>query len=93
MSESANVSILSDLEQFINDQVATGAYASAEHVVREALERLRERDKTRATRGEELRQQIQVGVDQADAGECTPLDIGVIKQKARATWMRQQASQ
>ncbi len=93
MSESAYVSIPSDLEQFVSDQVATGAYTSAEHVVREALERLRERDKTRSTRIKDLRQQIQVGIDQSDAGECTPLDIEAIKQNARATWMQQQASQ
>ncbi|MDA1054563.1 MAG: type II toxin-antitoxin system ParD family antitoxin [Planctomycetota bacterium] len=93
MSDSASVSIPSDLEQFVNDQVATGAYTNAEHVVREALERLRERDRSRATRIEELRQQIQIGIDQADRGECTPLDIDAIKQKARATWTERQASQ
>jgi antitoxin ParD1/3/4 len=93
MSDSANVSIPSDLEQFVNDQVAAGAYSSAEHVVREALERLRERDKSRAARIEQFRREIQIGLAQADHGECTPLDIEAIKQASRATWARQQASQ
>ncbi|HRX81234.1 MAG TPA: type II toxin-antitoxin system ParD family antitoxin [Pirellulaceae bacterium] len=93
MSDSASISIPSDLEQFVNDQVASGAYTNAEHVVREALERMRERDKSRETRIEELRQQIQIGIDQADRGECTPLDIETIKQKARSAWAQQQASQ
>lgn len=93
MSNSASVSIPTDLEQFVNDQVAAGAYTNAEHVVREALERLRERDNSRSTRIEELRRQIQTGIEQADRGECTPLDIEAIKQKARAAWTQQQASQ
>ena len=93
MSNSASVSIPSDLEQFVYDQVAAGTYTSAEHVVREALERLRERDKSRIARIEELRQQIQIGIDQADRGECTPLDIEAIKRKARATWTERQVSQ
>jgi antitoxin ParD1/3/4 len=93
MSNSASVSIPSDLEQFVNDQVAAGAYANAEHVVREALERMRERDKSRDSRIEELRQQIQIGIDQADRGECTPLDIEAIKQEARSSWTKQQARQ
>ena len=93
MSNPASVSIPSDLKQFVNDQVATGAYMNAEHVVREALERLRERDQSRSARIEQLRREIQIGIDQADRGECTPLDIEAIKQAARATWTKQQASQ
>ena len=69
MANSARVSIPSDLEQFVNEQVAAGTYTSAEHVVREALERLRERNKSRAARIEELCKEIQIGIDQADSGE------------------------
>ncbi len=33
--------------------------------------------------------QIRIGIDQADSGECTPVDIDLIKQKAKAMWNEQ----
>ena len=64
-----NVSLTPELEQLIHNKVATGLYLSASEVVRDALRLLDERDKLQAMKFEELRREIQVGIDQADRGE------------------------
>jgi antitoxin ParD1/3/4 len=66
---SMNVSLTPELEQLIHKKVETGLYLSASEVVREALRLLDERDKLQAMKFEELRREIQVGIDQADRGE------------------------
>ena len=50
-------------------------YLSASEVVREALRLLEERDKLEAIRSDEVRKEIQVGIEQADRGEVAPLDV------------------
>ena len=70
-----NVSLTPELEQLIHKKVDTGLYLSASEVVREALRLLDERDRLHALKFEELRKEIQVGIDQADRGEVAPLDV------------------
>ncbi len=70
-----NVSLTPELEQLIHKKVDTGLYLSASEVVREALRLLDERDKLQAMKFEELRKEIQIGVDQADRGDVAPLDV------------------
>ena len=70
-----NVSLTPELEQLIHNKVATGLYLSASEVVREALRLLEERDRIQALRFEEVRKEIQIGIDQADLGEVAPLDV------------------
>ena len=57
--------IPSDLEQFVQQQVATGQYHSQEEVVVAGLQILREVKSRQAA----LREDIQVGIDQLDRGE------------------------
>ncbi len=70
-----NVSLTPELEQLIHKKVETGRYLSASEVVREALRLLEERDKLQAIRFEEVKREIQIGVDQANRGEVAPLDV------------------
>ena len=70
-----NVSLTPELEQLIHKKVETGLYLSASEVVREALRLLQERDKIQAMRFEEVRKEVQIGIDQADRGEVEPLDV------------------
>jgi antitoxin ParD1/3/4 len=70
-----NVSLTPELEQLIHKKVETGLYLSASEVVREALRLLEERDKLQAMKFEEVRREIQIGIDQADRGEVAPLDV------------------
>ena len=64
-----NVSLTPELEQLIHKKVESGLYLSASEVVREALRLLEERDRLNAMKLEELRKEIQIGIDQADRGE------------------------
>lgn len=70
-----NVSLTPELEQLIHKKVDSGLYLSASEVVREALRLLEERDALQAIKFQELRKQIQIGIDQADRGEVAPLDV------------------
>ena len=64
-----NVSLTDELEQFINEKVASGMYHSASEVVREGLRLLKERDELQQLRFDELRRQIAIGLEQAKRGE------------------------
>jgi antitoxin ParD1/3/4 len=79
-----NVSLTAELEQLIHKKVETGLYLSASEVVREALRLLEERDKIQAMRFEDVRREIQIGIDQADRGEVTPLDVQGTLAKVRS---------
>ena len=75
-----NVSLTPDLEQYVQAKVSSGLYYSASEVIREGLRLLREREQLQQIRLQELRQDIQAGLD---SGEPTPLKMLVVKEKAR----------
>ncbi len=81
-----NVSLTPELEQLIHRKVRTGVYLSASEVVSEALRLLEERDKLQALRLDELRNEIQVGIEQADRGELLdgPEAFEKLREKVRA---------
>ena len=83
-----NVSLTPELEQLIHKKVETGLYLSASEVVREALRLLEERDKLQAMRFEEVRREIQIGIDQAGRGEVAPLDVRETLTKVRGSRSR-----
>jgi len=66
-----NVSLTPELEKFVKDKVATGRYTSASEVVREALRIFEERD----ARQEELRKEVQKGIDSLDRGEAVDGEV------------------
>src|SRR5205085_1884982 len=74
-----NVSLTPELERLIQEKVETGMYHSASEVVREALRLLKERDLVQQIRLEELRREIQVGLDELDRGEARTYDQGSLK--------------
>ena len=75
-----NVSLTPELEQYVQEKVSSGLYYSASEVIREGLRLLREREQLQQIRLQELRQDIQAGLD---SGDGTPLDVQVVKAKAR----------
>lgn len=75
-----NVSLTPELEQYIQEKVSSGLYYSASEVVREGLRLLKEREQLQHVRLQELRQDIQAGLD---SGEATPLRMQEVKAKAR----------
>lgn len=79
-----NVSLSPQLESYVKQKVAAGMYNSVSDVMREALRLLEECDAMRETKLEELRRDIQQGIDSLDQGQGSPLDMEAIKKKARA---------
>ena len=75
-----NISLNPHFESLIQMKVESGLYNSASEVVREALRLMEERDQLRELRLEEVRQEVQKGID---SGESTPLDMEEIKARGR----------
>jgi antitoxin ParD1/3/4 len=71
----------------VQAKVESGLYNSASEVMREALRLMEERDQVRELRLEELRREIQKGID---SGESTPLDFDAIKARGRKRLAAQQ---
>lgn len=87
-----NVSLTPELEKLVNDRVRSGMYSSASEVVREALRLLKEQEGIRRQKLKELRREIQIGIDQIERGEGTPLDIGKLKARLRKRLQEQKQS-
>jgi antitoxin ParD1/3/4 len=64
-----NVSLTPELESFVDSRVALGQYQSASEVVRAALRLLETEEQERETALAEVRQKIQLGLDQIQRGE------------------------
>jgi antitoxin ParD1/3/4 len=75
-----NINLTPQLEEMVRRKVAGGLYNSASEVVREALRLMEEQDRLREIRLEELRREVQKGID---SGPATPLDIEDIKTRGR----------
>jgi antitoxin ParD1/3/4 len=81
-----NISLTSELEEFVASKVESGLYQTASEVIREGLRLLRERDELHQQQLEELRRAIAIGIDQADQGKVTPFNdetIARVKSRAR----------
>ena len=78
-----NVSLTSELENYVKAKVATGMYNSVSEVMREALRLMGERDAMQAVRLEALRQDINKGMESLEREGGKPLDIEALKVKGR----------
>jgi antitoxin ParD1/3/4 len=78
-----NVSLTSRLEKLVNQQVASGLYQSASEVIRAGLRLLQEQDELKRHRLMELRQEIALGVSEADQGLSRPLNMSSIRAQVR----------
>jgi antitoxin ParD1/3/4 len=76
-----NINLTPQLESLVRNKVATGLYNSASEVVREALRLMEAQDELRAVKLQQLRADIQVGLDSGSAGT---LDVGAVKSRGRA---------
>lgn len=87
-----NVSLTPELEKLVNDRVRSGMYSSASEVVREALRLLKEQEGFRQQKLEELRREIQIGIDQIERGDVVPFNPRRIKSLVRNR-LRKQSGQ
>ncbi|BAT55906.1 hypothetical protein NOS3756_49000 [Nostoc sp. NIES-3756] len=65
------IQIKPELEKFIQAQLASGRFASADEVINEAFKLLQEREK----RIEELRHKIAIGTEQIANGQVTDGEV------------------
>ena len=86
-----NVSITPQMVEFVQQQVASGAYQSASEVVRAGLRLLQERERERQARLEHLRRELAIGIEQADRGELVPFDAERIKAEGRRRLAQREA--
>jgi antitoxin ParD1/3/4 len=66
-----NVSLTPELEQYVNGKVRSGLYHSASEVIREGLRLLKEKDDIHQKKLQDLRRDLQIGIDQAERGEVS----------------------
>jgi antitoxin ParD1/3/4 len=69
-----NISLTPELEQFVNQKVASGRYQTASEVIRDGLRMLVEREELHHQKLADLRRDIAVGAAQADQAKVTPLN-------------------
>lgn len=69
-----NISLPPALEKFVQDKVGAGHYSTASEVVRDGLRLLQEQDRLRQIRDEELRREVQIGIDEIERGEGIEYD-------------------
>src|SRR5438105_1968467 len=72
-----NVSLTPELESFVNQKVASGLYPTASDVIRDGLRLLQEHEEQQ-WKLDELRQEVAIGVAEADRGETAPLSAAEI---------------
>jgi antitoxin ParD1/3/4 len=71
---SLNVSLTPELEQFVQQRVATGRYQTASEVIREGLRLLENQERDREAAFMSLKAKLKRGSDQADRGEFVDPD-------------------
>jgi antitoxin ParD1/3/4 len=75
-----NVNLSPQLEAMVKAKVASGLYTSASEVVREALRLMEQQDQLRSVKFQQLRADIQEGLD---SGPPAPWNADEIKQDGR----------
>jgi antitoxin ParD1/3/4 len=78
-----DVKLTPELERLVSDKVASGLYTSESEVIREALRLLKDRDELRLLAIDDLRREVQKGLNQLDRGDSVPLDPERIKAEGR----------
>ena len=73
-----NVSLSAEFAEFIEAEVASGAYATASEVVRDGLRLLRRGKAAYDERIEILRREVGIGVEQARAGRLSQRSVADI---------------
>jgi antitoxin ParD1/3/4 len=83
MMSPMNVSLTPQMEKYIARRVKQGVYQTSSEVVRAAIRLLQHAEEGRQQQLEELRREIQLGLDDAAAGRVKALDGEKIKAEGR----------
>ena len=74
------VHVSDDLEDYVQQKIASGQFASQDEFVNEAIRVFREIE----AQHQQLRTDVQRSIEEADRGEVEPMDIGALKAKLLA---------
>jgi antitoxin ParD1/3/4 len=78
-----NVSLTPELEQYVIGKVQSGMYNTASEVIREGLRLLKEKEELHQRKLIDLRDAIQVGIDQADRSEVSTFNEATLEEAKR----------
>lgn len=70
-----NISLTPELEEFVDEKVQSGGYASASEVMRESLRILQVQDKVKELRLQEIEEKVLEGLRSLDRGEGISAEI------------------
>jgi antitoxin ParD1/3/4 len=79
-----NVNLTPELTKFVSEEVASGDYASASELVRDALRLLKRDRDIEKEKLEILRREIDLGIEQARRGEFSEDSVADIAARIRA---------
>lgn len=82
-----NVSLPAELAAFVEGEVASGQHGTASEVVREALRLLRREREQYEQKMAILRREIQIGIDDIEAGRISDRTVEDIAAETRAAAM------
>lgn len=82
-----NVSLPRELAAFVEDEVASGDYSTASEVVRDALRLLQREREQYEQKMAVLRREIQIGMDDIEAGRVSDRTVEDIAAETRAAAM------
>ena len=80
---SLNITVPDSLKGFIEAEVRKGGFPNADEYVRTLIQDAERRKVAHETKREELRKEIAIGIEQADRGETSPLNMEAIKARVR----------
>ena len=86
------LSLPKDLQDFVEHSVKSGRFSDERELVREALETLKTREEFRQFQLGKLKEQLQTGVDDLEAGRVAEWDGEEIKRKGRVLLAAQMAN-
>lgn len=78
-----NLTLLPELQRFVEHQVEAGTYESVDALINAAVERLRTEQELSEEQLKYLRGAVAVGIDQANRGEVAPWDPADLKRRIR----------
>jgi antitoxin ParD1/3/4 len=64
-----------DLQPYVDEMLASGRYEHVSEIILEAVYLHRDQEWLRQHKLEEMKKEIQIGIDQADRGQVAPLDM------------------
>jgi antitoxin ParD1/3/4 len=85
-----NISLTPQLEELVQEKVASSLYNSASEVIREALRLLEAQDQFHQMKLKALRDDIAVGLVQADRGELKPAKEVFARLRRRSQKLKRQ---